>query len=379
MGAGTIARSDARLAGTHHPRDPARPPRRARRCATGWPRRSSRASEIWCDLGCGNGVAAADALGGSFAGRAVLVDVDEERAEAAARELGASDAVAFVADLNEPADVERVRARLRRRRRAARGHVLRGRRAPARRSSRSSRCSPSSPTDEDTTVLLSVPNDAFWAIENPYHETMWGEGVVRGAAPHAARGHASLVRQVAAAGLGHRAADGEDPRRTTADVRPATARDAVPTHFLAVDRPARGRARPPHAAVAQVDLDEQRRWERQRESDLAFLQAQAEKWRAELQQHHEWFERVAGYIHDLEGRLGLPPSRRVPRGAARAARRVKVAFLVNDLQLSGGVGVVVEHARQLARHHGFDVDARARPRAGGAALGLRRAPRASTS
>jgi hypothetical protein len=33
---------------------------------------------------------------------------------------------------------------------------------------------------------------------------------------------------------------------------------------------------------------------------------------------------------------------------------VKVAFLVNDLQLSGGVGVVVEHARQLARHHGFD-------------------------
>jgi hypothetical protein len=29
---------------------------------------------------------------------------------------------------------------------------------------------------------------------------------------------------------------------------------------------------------------------------------------------------------------------------------VNVAFLVNDLQLSGGVGVVVEHARQLARH-----------------------------
>jgi glycosyltransferase involved in cell wall biosynthesis len=29
---------------------------------------------------------------------------------------------------------------------------------------------------------------------------------------------------------------------------------------------------------------------------------------------------------------------------------LNVAFLVNDLQLSGGVGVVVEHARQLARH-----------------------------
>ena len=28
---------------------------------------------------------------------------------------------------------------------------------------------------------------------------------------------------------------------------------------------------------------------------------------------------------------------------------MKVAFLVNDLQLSGGVGVVVQHARQLSR------------------------------
>jgi glycosyltransferase involved in cell wall biosynthesis len=34
---------------------------------------------------------------------------------------------------------------------------------------------------------------------------------------------------------------------------------------------------------------------------------------------------------------------------------VRVAFLTQDLQLSGGVGVVVEHASQLARRHGFDV------------------------
>jgi glycosyltransferase involved in cell wall biosynthesis len=34
---------------------------------------------------------------------------------------------------------------------------------------------------------------------------------------------------------------------------------------------------------------------------------------------------------------------------------VRVCFVVNDLQLSGGVGVVVEHARQLARHHGYEV------------------------
>jgi O-antigen biosynthesis protein len=34
---------------------------------------------------------------------------------------------------------------------------------------------------------------------------------------------------------------------------------------------------------------------------------------------------------------------------------VKVAFLVNDLQLSGGVGVVVQHARQLSKIEGWDV------------------------
>ncbi len=33
---------------------------------------------------------------------------------------------------------------------------------------------------------------------------------------------------------------------------------------------------------------------------------------------------------------------------------MKVCFLVNDLQLSGGVGVVVQHARRLAHDHGFD-------------------------
>ena len=34
---------------------------------------------------------------------------------------------------------------------------------------------------------------------------------------------------------------------------------------------------------------------------------------------------------------------------------MKVAFLVNDLALSGGIGVVVAHARQLHDRHGFDV------------------------
>ena len=34
---------------------------------------------------------------------------------------------------------------------------------------------------------------------------------------------------------------------------------------------------------------------------------------------------------------------------------MRVAFLTQDLQLSGGVGVVVEHARRLSADHGFEV------------------------
>src|SRR4051794_5210618 len=34
---------------------------------------------------------------------------------------------------------------------------------------------------------------------------------------------------------------------------------------------------------------------------------------------------------------------------------MRVCFLVNDLQLSGGIGVIVQHARQLQHHHGHDV------------------------
>ena len=33
---------------------------------------------------------------------------------------------------------------------------------------------------------------------------------------------------------------------------------------------------------------------------------------------------------------------------------MRVAFLVNDLELSGGIGVVVQHARQLVSHHDID-------------------------
>ena len=67
---------------------------------------------------------------------------------------------------------------------------------------------------------------------------------------------------------------------------------------------------------------------------------------------------------DRRARGAAGAARRARRATAARARQrrpgarergVKVAFLVNDLQLAGGVGVVVAHARQLHDRHGFDV------------------------
>ena len=73
-----------------------------------------------------------------------------------------------------------------------------------------------------------------------------------------------------------------------------------------------------HAGVAQTDLDEKRRWERQREADLAHmealhalidkLQGENDGFRAELKANHKEFEDWRAYIHELEGKLGLPLS-----------------------------------------------------------------------
>jgi O-antigen biosynthesis protein len=56
---------------------------------------------------------------------------------------------------------------------------------------------------------------------------------------------------------------------------------------------------------------------------------------------------------------------------------VRVAFVLQDLQLSGGVGVIVEHAVQLRRHHGIDAQlvlARDEARPGWAYRGLDEVP-----
>ena len=136
------------------------------------------------------------------------------------------------------------------------------------------------------TVVVSVPNDAFWSIENPYHKTMWGEGAfeeLRRLLPEPL----ALVRQVPLTGS---ALVVQGAPQTLGRLGRGRRGPCAVAHIAACG-PRAGEV----ASLARThaaDLDGQRRWERQRESDLAVLQAQAA-------QSKEWLR----YRDELEERL----------------------------------------------------------------------------
>jgi hypothetical protein len=240
-------------------------------------------AKLWCDLGCGNGVAAAAARPDDFAGDILLVDVDAGVLESAAGEV--EGARTLQADLSDPADVAKLAAELN-----GKGTVV--------------TCfeviehlDTFVPLVEmleslkGATVVMSVPNDAFWATENPHHKTMWGEGAFAELQSLLPEGH-TVAPQLQLNGSAI-AEDGDG---------------RVPTHFLA----SWGGAAP--AAVRDVvltDLDEQRDWVRRREADLAYFKAMAaerDELYAEVRRLSEELAGYRRYIHELEGRLGLPLS-----------------------------------------------------------------------
>ncbi|HYM55039.1 MAG TPA: hypothetical protein VES97_06730, partial [Solirubrobacteraceae bacterium] len=95
----------------------------------------------------------------------------------------------------------------------------------------------------------------------------------------------------------------------------------VATHFIAAFGP-RHRELGRGALAVQTDMVEQRRWERQRENDLALMQKVAGEHEAEvealdlkiveqgeeLRERTVWFEEWRVYIHELERELGRPLS-----------------------------------------------------------------------
>jgi SAM-dependent methyltransferase len=252
-----------------------------------------RAAGTWLDLGCGAGVAAAAALGGAEPARAVLVDASADALAEARRAVSAEEVVPVEADLASETGLQAVRAAL--------GDVRDG----------VATCFEviehlesfvgvvellvELAVERGFTVVLSVPNDAFWPVESPWHKTMWGEGSLEELRRLLPAEHV-VARQVPLQG------SSIVPEGMTALEPPAFAArdDAVASHFIAAFGP-RCAELGAHSAVTQADLAAQRRWERQREANLAFYE-----------HHIQWAEREFGdwraYINELEKQLGRTPT-----------------------------------------------------------------------
>jgi hypothetical protein len=262
------------------------------------------ASALWCDLGCGTGVGAARALGGKLPGRTLLVDVADDALEHARRELPGENVSTMQADLSSEDGVAAVVGALTEQAGEGAGTItcfecvehldsfvplitalvtLSERHA--------------------FTVLLSVPNDAFWSIENPHHHTSWGEGAFEELRTLLPADHV-LLRQVVLQGSAMLRGDAQpELRPVDVELEPG----GVPSHLLVAFGPERD-AVAPGAAVAQVDMEEQRRWHRQREANLAMLDEYGTEVGQEVRSMSKELAEYRAYIHDLERRLGLPLS-----------------------------------------------------------------------
>jgi hypothetical protein len=251
-----------------------------------------RGAHTWLDLGSGAGIAAATAFGGEGPDRAVLVDASAEALAEAERTVPASETVAVVADLASEAGLDAVRAAV----------------GPARdgvatcfeviehleRFGGVVELLVELAADRDFTVLLSVPNDAFWPIESPWHTTMWGEGSFEELRRLLPAEHV-VLEQVPLQG------SSIAPEGTIAVEPPGfvVRDDAVASHFIAAFGP-RCRELGGRSTAAQADLMAQRRWERQREANLAFYEDRIRDLERRLGTG------VHGYVRRLERRLGRP-------------------------------------------------------------------------
>jgi hypothetical protein len=253
----------------------------------------------WCDLGCGTGLAATWATDGPFGGRLVLVDLDEPSVVEAAAQLQAAAVTPLAADLNDAGS-----------RAAVRAAILDG---PAPRAItcfevlEHVRDLPAVvellvelATEHDTTVVLSVPNDAFWAIENPYHETMWSAAAFAELCAMLPADHV-FAQQLPLRGSRITVRDGVTAQ--PGDIEPHDG--AVASHFIAAFGPATARLRGA-ATIFEADQRGERRWSRERESYLAYLETVLESERTATRAMAAEMDDWRRYIHDLEDRLGVP-------------------------------------------------------------------------
>jgi hypothetical protein len=260
-------------------------------------------ASVWADLGCGNGIAAGEALVDRLPDRILLVDNSEEALAQAPRELDAKALSTLQSDLTSSADLDRIGRQL----------VADGVRDG---------CVTAFEVVEHLTdfvpliellvalderdgftSVLSVPNDAFWSLENPFHVTKWGEGAFEELRSVLPAGHRVAHQYALQGSLGVIEAGKPEPEKVKMEAAPIP----VPTHFLVAFGPAAGRLAGA-AEVAGADLVEQRRWERQRESNYALLEARERSHHEELEKRIAEMEDWRRYINELERKLGVPLS-----------------------------------------------------------------------
>lgn len=267
-------------------------------------------SAVWVDLGCGTGVAARAALGERRPQQAVLVDLDEEAVAGAAAELAMPDARLVTADLTDPVALSTIGTEL---------LAVEGTRLVT--------CFEvvehlqtfipllewvfTLARDGAATFVMSVPNDAFWSTQNPYHTTIWGTSAFDELS-RLLPVDRTVLQQVELTGSAFVGFAGSLEHHTL-DLEVGGVQ-TVPTHFIAAIGPHHSQVQPAALAV-QTETAERRRWERQRESNLAVAEARVRELGEALKQREEVlathaaeFEVWRKYIHELEGELGRPLS-----------------------------------------------------------------------
>lgn len=256
-------------------------------------------AETWCDLGCGTGVAARRALKNHFAGKhIVLVDLEETALAEAKSDFSNDTTTAFCADLTNEEHLERVHK------------TLLDQPGP-----RAITCfetvehlSTFVPllnllttlaNTNETTVLISVPNDEFWAIENPHHVTTWGEGAFAELKSLLPKEHV-IAHQTSLAGSSILTNQHEEVDSWQA---PELAFSRVPTHFLAGFGPQHNELHKTMQQVTQVDPTEQRLWTRQREANLELANAMVHDCETAIENAEKELSDYRKYIQELEERI----------------------------------------------------------------------------